>query len=50
MAVMIDPENSSLLRATPRLMQILRVLSRHKFLGALPEHRDGGCKRPENGQ
>lgn len=35
MAVMIDPENSSLLRATPRLMQILRVLARHKFLGAL---------------
>jgi ubiquinone biosynthesis protein len=32
---MIDPENSSLLRATPRLMQILRVLARHKFLGAL---------------
>jgi len=35
MAVLIDPENSSLLRATPRLMQILRVLARHKFLGAL---------------
>ncbi|MSM38136.1 MAG: hypothetical protein GJT30_00735 [Geobacter sp.] len=35
MAVMIDPENSSLLRAAPRLMQILRVLTRHKFLGAL---------------
>ena len=35
MAVMIDPENSGLLRATPRLMQILRVLARHKFLGAL---------------
>ena len=35
MAVMIDPENSSLLRATPRLMQILRVLGRHRFLGAL---------------
>ena len=35
MAVMIDPEKSSLLRAAPRLMQILRVLSRHKFLGAL---------------
>jgi ubiquinone biosynthesis protein len=32
---MIDPENSSLLRTTPRLMQILRVLARHKFLGAL---------------
>jgi len=35
MAVMIDPEKSSLLRAAPRLMQILRVLSRHQFLGAL---------------
>jgi len=35
MAVMIDPEKSSLLRAAPRLMQILRVLIRHKFLGAL---------------
>ena len=35
MAVMIDPEKSSLLRAAPRLMQILRVLARHRFLGAL---------------
>jgi len=35
MAVMIDPEKSNLLRAAPRLMQILRVLVRHKFLGAL---------------
>jgi ubiquinone biosynthesis protein len=35
MAVMIDPEKSSLLRAAPRLMQILRVLARHQFLGAL---------------
>ena len=35
MAVRIDPEKSSLLRAAPRLMQILRVLARHKFLGAL---------------
>jgi len=35
MAVLIDPEKSSLLRAAPRLMQILRVLARHKFLGAL---------------
>src|ERR1700686_3296815 len=35
MAVMINPEKSSLLRAAPRLMQILRVLARHKFLGAL---------------
>jgi ubiquinone biosynthesis protein len=32
---MIDPEKSSLLRAAPRLMQILRVLARHQFLGAL---------------
>jgi ubiquinone biosynthesis protein len=31
----IEPENSSLLRAAPRLMQILRVLTRHEFLGAL---------------
>ena len=35
MAVMIDPEKSSLVRAAPRLMKILRVLIRHKFLGAL---------------
>jgi len=35
MAVTIDPEKSSLLQAAPRLMQILRVLARHKFLGAL---------------
>lgn len=35
MSVMIGPENSSLLRATPRLMQILRMLARHKFVGAL---------------
>lgn len=35
MAVMIDTEKSSLLKAAPRLMQILRVLARHKFLGAL---------------
>jgi len=32
---MIDAEKSSALRATPRIMQILRVLVRHKFLGAL---------------
>lgn len=32
---MIDPEKASMLRAAPRLMQILRVLARHKFLGAL---------------
>src|ERR1039457_2609296 len=35
MAVMIDLEKSSLLRAAPRVMQILRVLARHKFLRAL---------------
>ncbi|MBK5276656.1 MAG: AarF/ABC1/UbiB kinase family protein [Desulfuromonadales bacterium] len=35
MTAMIDPEKSSLLRAAPRLMQILRVLTQHKFLGAL---------------
>ena len=35
MAVRIDPRKGSLLRAGPRLMQILRVLARHKFLGAL---------------
>src|ERR1039457_1105576 len=35
MDMMIDPDKSSLLRAAPRLMQILRVLARHKFLGAL---------------
>jgi ubiquinone biosynthesis protein len=32
---MIDLEKSSLLRSAPRLMQILRVLTRHKFLRAL---------------
>ena len=35
MAILFDPEKSSLLRVAPRLMQILRVLARHKFLGAL---------------
>ncbi len=35
MAVLIDLEKSTVLRAAPRLMQILRVLARHKFLGAL---------------
>ena len=35
MAVAIDPEKSSVLRAAPRLMQILRVLARHKFLGVM---------------
>jgi len=32
---MIGLEKSSLMRSAPRLMQILRVLARHKFLGAL---------------
>jgi ubiquinone biosynthesis protein len=35
MVVMIEPEKSSLLRVAPRLMQILGVLARHKFLRAL---------------
>lgn len=35
MVVAIDPEKTSLLRATPRLLYILRVLIRHKFLRAL---------------
>ena len=35
MPLNIDPEQSSLFRAAPRLMQILRVLARHRFLGAL---------------
>lgn len=35
MAVLIDPEKSSLTRAAPRLMQILRVIVRHGFLRAL---------------
>lgn len=35
MAVRIDTEHSSLLRVAPRLMQIMRVLVRHRFLGAL---------------
>ena len=35
MAAIIDPKKSSLLRVSPRLMQILRVLARHKVLGAL---------------
>jgi ubiquinone biosynthesis protein len=35
MDVVTDPEKSSLLRAAPRLMQILRVLTRHKLLRAL---------------
>ncbi len=35
MALLIDPQRTKVLRAAPRLMQILRVLARHKFLGAL---------------
>ncbi len=35
MDVMINPDKSSLLQATPRLLQIIKVLIRHKFLGAL---------------
>lgn len=35
MVEMIDPEKISLLQAAPRLLQILRVFARHKFLGAL---------------
>ena len=35
MTLITDPEKSSLLRVAPRLMQILRVLVRHNFLGAL---------------
>ena len=35
MAAMIDPAKTSILRAAPRLTQILLVLARHKVLGAL---------------
>lgn len=35
MTLIIDAEKSRLIRVAPRLMQILRVLVRHKFLGAL---------------
>ncbi len=35
MTVAINPDRSSLFQAAPRLMQILRVLVRHKFIGAL---------------
>ena len=35
MTLITDSEKSSLLRVAPRLMQILRVLVRHKFIGAL---------------
>jgi len=35
MALMIDPEKHSLLRSAPRLIQVLRVLARHKCLGVM---------------
>ncbi|HSN13446.1 MAG TPA: hypothetical protein VLT61_02370, partial [Anaeromyxobacteraceae bacterium] len=35
MAVRIDREKGSLLRAAPRLVQVLRVLARHGFLRAV---------------
>jgi ubiquinone biosynthesis protein len=35
MALLTDPEKTSLLRVAPRLLQILRVLARHHVLGAL---------------
>ena len=35
MAVLIDVKKPKVLRAAPRLMQIMRVLARHGFLGAL---------------
>lgn len=35
LTVMNDQEKSGLPHAAPRLMQILRVLARHKFLGTL---------------
>jgi len=35
MTVKINPKRSSLLRVAPRLLQITRVLVRHKFLGAM---------------
>jgi ubiquinone biosynthesis protein len=35
MTLIINPENSRLLRVAPRLLRILRVLARHQFLGAL---------------
>jgi len=35
MAITNESEKCSVVRATPRLLHILRVLSRHKFLGAL---------------
>ncbi len=35
MALLIDPERTTTMRATPRLLAIFRVLARHGFLGAL---------------
>ncbi|MGB8930470.1 MAG: AarF/UbiB family protein [Anaeromyxobacteraceae bacterium] len=35
MSVAIDPEKTSVVRAAPRVLQVLRVLARHKFLGAM---------------
>ena len=37
----VEPEKSSALRVAPRLVWILRVLARHKFLGAMlgEQHR-----------
>ncbi|MBC8018309.1 MAG: hypothetical protein H7X83_07310 [Verrucomicrobia bacterium] len=35
MPVLVDLEKRNLLRAAPRLIQILGVLARHKILGAL---------------
>ena len=35
MSVLTDPEKTSLLRVAPRLLQILRVLARHKVLRAM---------------
>src|SRR5665647_1220269 len=35
LAVTIDPTKCNVRRAVPRLLQILRVLARRKFLGAL---------------
>jgi ubiquinone biosynthesis protein len=40
MAIFEDSDKSSLLQAAPRLMQILRVLARHKILGALRGKRN----------
>lgn len=35
MSVLIGADKSRLIKVAPRLMQILRILARHKFLGAL---------------